>query len=176
MYYGFWAWIFNWSLLGQPVGITTASSDKSSEMQTHGAHRPSVYRSLVSGIPDISAQTQHVPRGSGLDISITQKSETVLYTGSECCSPRIAAPWSSSENGAPRPEIDSTLDLAILEPAATLFLQDSMLMELVEVRVDVIESLLLHLDCGDPLRLDLLLLLDNDRWQRSETPASSLWF
>ena len=49
-----------------------------------------------------------------------------------------------------------------------------MLMELVEVRVDVIESLLLHLDCGDPLRLDLLLLLDNDRWQRSETPASSL--
>ena len=44
------------------------------------------------------------------------------------------------------PKIDTVLDLAILEPASALLFPDSILMELVEMGIDLVERILLHVD------------------------------
>jgi hypothetical protein len=59
-----------------------------------------------------------------------------------------------------RPEVDSVLALAILEPTSAFFLPDGGLMELVEVAVDIVESVLLDGNRLDTICLDLSNHLD----------------
>jgi hypothetical protein len=59
-----------------------------------------------------------------------------------------------------RPEVDSVLDLPVLEPGAARLLPDRGLVELVEVCVDVVERFLLHVEGAHGFGLDLLHTLD----------------
>lgn len=59
-----------------------------------------------------------------------------------------------------RPQIDSVLDLAVLEPGPTLLLPDSRLVEGVKVRIDLVERILLDRHGLDTLCLHLLHALD----------------
>ena len=55
-----------------------------------------------------------------------------------------------------RPQVDAILDLAVFKPTAAFFLPDSGLVELVEMRVDIVQRFLLHVDGLDGFGLDLL--------------------
>ena len=58
------------------------------------------------------------------------------------------------------PEINTLLLLAILEPTAARFLENSGLVELIKVCVDVVEGVLLDVNGPNLLVLDLLHHLD----------------
>lgn len=59
-----------------------------------------------------------------------------------------------------RPQVDPVLLFAVLEPTAALFLPDGGLVELVEMRVNVVQRVLRHGDRADVVVLDLPHHLD----------------
>lgn len=124
--------------------------------------------------PHIGTQPSNIFTSSRLDISIPEEREAYnQYSAStpDCCKrgrltilispcnivilhPRLLDRLQKM-NRAPRPKINPILHLPILEPTPTLLLPNSILMELVEVRVDLVDSLLLDFDGFDVLRGDL---------------------
>lgn len=112
-------------------------------------------------VADICGQPQCILLHPSLDRPIAQKSKPVPVAILDII---VLKPWilDSFQEVDCRswPEIDAVLDLAILEPRATLFLEHCILVEFVKVLVDVVEGLLPDRHGLDCLGLHLLHAFD----------------
>lgn len=133
-------------------------------------------RPVVIGTPDICAQALYVLRYVRLDLAIAKEGEPVAvsvpdvvifesrildsFEEMDCLESTVSKQRCESRAASvtytSRPEVDSVLDLAVLEPTTAFLLEDCRVVELVEVCVDVVQCLLLDVQRPDVLMLDLL--------------------